>query len=112
MYNQTATPKSPTPTLQHLAAADERLCADSRQIRAGDTFVACRGEYTDGRDYIQAAIDNLAQASCIGMRTAVFSGGRNGTCRTRLFDLRQMAELYLPPKHTAAAFQAACTSSA
>ena len=31
-----------------------------RQIRAGDTFVACRGEYADGRDYIQAAVDNGA----------------------------------------------------
>ncbi|MFC2715569.1 MAG: Mur ligase domain-containing protein, partial [Kingella denitrificans] len=61
MYSQTAAPKNPQlPTLQHLAAVDERLCADSRQIRAGDTFVACRGEYADGRDYIQAAVDNGA----------------------------------------------------
>ncbi|WP_455038804.1 Mur ligase family protein, partial [Kingella denitrificans] len=61
MYSQTAAPQHPhLPKLQHFATADERLCADSRQIRAGDTFVACRGEYADGRDYIQAAVDNGA----------------------------------------------------
>ncbi|WP_027008946.1 UDP-N-acetylmuramoyl-L-alanyl-D-glutamate--2,6-diaminopimelate ligase [Conchiformibius kuhniae] len=32
------------------------LHADSRKIRAGDVFVACQGEYVDGRDYIAAAI--------------------------------------------------------
>ena len=61
MYSQTAAPQHPRlPKLQHFVAADERLCADSRKIRAGDTFVACRGEYADGRDYIQAAVDNGA----------------------------------------------------
>ena len=36
------------------------LRVDSRQIQPGDVFVACQGEYTDGRNYIQAAIDNGA----------------------------------------------------
>ena len=52
-----------------------------------------------------------AQASCIGMRTVVLNGGRNGTCRTRPFPICAKWRAYLPPKHTAA-FQATCTSSA
>ena len=36
------------------------LKVDSRQIQPGDVFVAYQGEYTDGRNYIQAAIDNGA----------------------------------------------------
>ena len=34
--------------------------SDSRQIKQGDIFVACQGEYTDGRSYIPAAIANGA----------------------------------------------------
>lgn len=36
------------------------LKVDSRKITPGDVFVACQGEYTDGRAYIAAAIDNGA----------------------------------------------------
>ena len=36
------------------------LHSDSRQIKQGDIFVACQGEYTDGRSYIPAAIANGA----------------------------------------------------
>ncbi len=36
------------------------LSSDSRQIRQGDVFLACQGEYADGRNYIQAALDNGA----------------------------------------------------
>ncbi|MDF7676709.1 UDP-N-acetylmuramoyl-L-alanyl-D-glutamate--2,6-diaminopimelate ligase [Neisseriaceae bacterium ESL0693] len=32
------------------------LRADSRQIQAGDVFVAYQGEYADGRQYIEAAV--------------------------------------------------------
>lgn len=39
-----------------------RVCADSRQVREGDVFVAYIGEYADGRNYIQAAIERGAQA--------------------------------------------------
>lgn len=36
------------------------LRVDSRQIQPGDIFVACQGEYVDGRHYIQSAIDRGA----------------------------------------------------
>ena len=36
------------------------LQVDSRSVKPGDVFVACQGEYTDGRNYIAAAIDNGA----------------------------------------------------
>ena len=48
----TALPATGHPPL----AAGARLSADSRQIRPGDVFIACQGEYADGRDYIVAAI--------------------------------------------------------
>ena len=41
-------------------AAGRLLHSDSRQIKQGDIFVACQGEYTDGRSYIPAAIANGA----------------------------------------------------
>ncbi|MCS4533996.1 UDP-N-acetylmuramoyl-L-alanyl-D-glutamate--2,6-diaminopimelate ligase [Neisseria montereyensis] len=41
-------------------AAGRLLHSDSRKIRPGDVFIACQGEYTDGRAYIPAAIDNGA----------------------------------------------------
>ncbi|WP_428772938.1 UDP-N-acetylmuramoyl-L-alanyl-D-glutamate--2,6-diaminopimelate ligase [Vibrio sp.] len=40
----------------------ERLTLDSRQVTAGCTFVAIKGHLTDGRQYIQAAIENGANA--------------------------------------------------
>ena len=51
----------------HLSAETSRLIAgrtlrvDSRKVQPGDVFVACQGEYSDGRDFIQAAIDNGAE---------------------------------------------------
>ena len=39
-----------------------RVVIDSRQLHAGDVFLACPGEYTDGRDFIQAAINAGAAA--------------------------------------------------
>ena len=41
-------------------AAGRLLHSDSRQIKQGDIFVACQGEYTDGRNYTPAAIANGA----------------------------------------------------
>lgn len=41
-------------------AAGRLLHSDSRQIKQGDIFVACQGEYTDGRSYIPAAVANGA----------------------------------------------------
>lgn len=40
--------------------AGRLLHSDSRQIKQGDVFIACQGEYADGRSYIPAAIDNGA----------------------------------------------------
>src|SRR5699024_5383464 len=39
-----------------------QLCLDSRQLTAGDVFVACPGVAGDGRDFIEAAIENGAVA--------------------------------------------------
>ncbi len=41
-------------------AAGRLLHSDSRNIRPGDIFIACQGEFADGRNYIPAAIDNGA----------------------------------------------------
>ena len=48
------------PPLLCANAAGRLLHSDSRQIKQGDIFVACQGEYTDGRSYIPAAIANGA----------------------------------------------------
>ena len=42
------------------SAAGRLLHSDSRKIQPGDIFVACQGEYTDGRSFIPAAIANGA----------------------------------------------------
>ena len=44
------------PPLLCANAAGRLLHSDSRQIKQGDIFVACQGEYSDGRSYIPAAI--------------------------------------------------------
>ena len=63
MYSQ-LTPLTP---LVHIwsqlgLTAPVRVVTDSRQLHAGDVFLACPGEYTDGRDYIAAAIEQGAAA--------------------------------------------------
>ena len=35
-------------------AAGRLLHSDSRKIQPGDIFIACQGEYTDGRSFIPA----------------------------------------------------------
>lgn len=37
-----------------------RVESDSRRILPGDVFLACRGEFSDGRDFIPAALVNAA----------------------------------------------------
>lgn len=39
-----------------------RVESDSRRIAPGDVFLACRGEYADGRDFIGAALERGAAA--------------------------------------------------
>ncbi|WP_338849912.1 UDP-N-acetylmuramoyl-L-alanyl-D-glutamate--2,6-diaminopimelate ligase [Massilia sp. W12] len=46
----------------HIAEGCVRLCADSRQIQAGDVFFAYPGDVGDGRKYIGAALAAGAQA--------------------------------------------------
>lgn len=48
------------PALLHRNAAGRFLHSDSRRIQKGDVFIACQGEYADGRSYIPAAIANGA----------------------------------------------------
>lgn len=48
--------------LNTVIPAGARLENDSRRVQAGDVFVACRGEYSDGRDYIAAALQQGAVA--------------------------------------------------
>ncbi|MDF0604586.1 UDP-N-acetylmuramoyl-L-alanyl-D-glutamate--2,6-diaminopimelate ligase [Neisseriaceae bacterium TC5R-5] len=48
--------------LETLGLTIRRLEMDSRRILPGDVFLACRGEHSDGRDFIPAALDKGAQA--------------------------------------------------
>jgi UDP-N-acetylmuramoyl-L-alanyl-D-glutamate--2,6-diaminopimelate ligase len=48
--------------LQNLGVAVRRVESDSRRVLPGDVFLAFRGEYADGRDYIPMALANGAVA--------------------------------------------------
>ncbi|SCK10929.1 UDP-N-acetylmuramoyl-L-alanyl-D-glutamate--2,6-diaminopimelate ligase [Vogesella sp. LIG4] len=48
--------------LQGLGVAVSRVETDSRRVLPGDLFLACRGEFTDGRDFIAAALEKGAAA--------------------------------------------------
>ena len=48
--------------LAELQVPITRLVTDSRAVQRGDTFVACPGEKTDGRQFIAAAIEKGANA--------------------------------------------------
>lgn len=52
----------PLERLAELNVDIRRLVTDSRDVKVGDTFVACPGERTDGRQYIPAAIAQGANA--------------------------------------------------
>ncbi len=52
----------PLEQLKELNVAVTRLATDSRAVRPGDTFVACPGEKTDGRQFIAQAIAQGANA--------------------------------------------------
>jgi len=54
--------KFPFEQLASLDVPITRLVMDSRAIQSGDTFVACPGENTDGRQFIRTAIDRGAKA--------------------------------------------------
>ena len=58
----TNTPFSPLPLSSLLQQGFAHIVADSRQVQSGDIFIAYQGEYADGRNYIQQAIDNGAKA--------------------------------------------------
>ncbi|WP_107875098.1 UDP-N-acetylmuramoyl-L-alanyl-D-glutamate--2,6-diaminopimelate ligase [Neisseria weaveri] len=57
---QTPLAESELPPLLREYAAGAVLHSDSRKVQAGDIFVACQGEYTDGRNFIPAAVANGA----------------------------------------------------
>ncbi len=42
-----------------------RLCTDSRQVRAGDLFVALRGEHFDGHQFVEAAFRSGAVGAVV-----------------------------------------------
>lgn len=78
MSRQEIAEKVPVKTIKELLAGDclaqgegiekywniefQGLAIDSRKVRAGDVFLAYRGYASDGREYIQAAIDKGAVA--------------------------------------------------
>jgi UDP-N-acetylmuramoyl-L-alanyl-D-glutamate--2,6-diaminopimelate ligase len=48
--------------LNQLGFPIKRVEADSRRVLPGDVFLACHGEYADGRDFIAAALEKGAAA--------------------------------------------------
>lgn len=61
MYSQIVQPQpSQLPELQYHISGSQTLYADSRKIQVNDVFIACQGEYADGRNYIQSAIEKGA----------------------------------------------------
>jgi UDP-N-acetylmuramoyl-L-alanyl-D-glutamate--2,6-diaminopimelate ligase len=48
--------------LKQLGVKIRRIETDSRRVLPGDVFLACRGEYADGRDFISAALAKGAAA--------------------------------------------------
>ena len=56
------TPFNSTPLLPLLQQGFASIVADSRQVQNGDIFIAYQGEYADGRNYIQQAVNNGAKA--------------------------------------------------
>ncbi len=61
MFSQKAAPVHPNlPALQCSVSGCQMLHSDSRKIQPNDVFIACQGEYADGRDYIADAIANGA----------------------------------------------------
>jgi UDP-N-acetylmuramoyl-tripeptide--D-alanyl-D-alanine ligase len=52
------------------AALAEGYSIDSRTIRAGELFLAIRGERLDGHDYVQAALDSGAVAAVVAREQA------------------------------------------
>ena len=61
MFSQIAAPKNAQlPELKCHISGSQTLHADSRKIQPNDIFIACQGEYADGRLYIQSAIENGA----------------------------------------------------
>jgi UDP-N-acetylmuramoyl-L-alanyl-D-glutamate--2,6-diaminopimelate ligase len=61
------------------------LRTDSRLVQPGDGFIAWPGQVTDGRQYVQAALDAGA-ATCIveleGVEAFGFEDSRVAACRT------------------------------
>ena len=53
---------SPLPLQSLLQQGFAHIVADSRQVQNGDIFIAYQGEYADGRNYIQQAVNNGAKA--------------------------------------------------
>jgi UDP-N-acetylmuramoyl-L-alanyl-D-glutamate--2,6-diaminopimelate ligase len=64
IYRQiVAVPGRPRPLARTLAGLDiGRITADSRQVRAGDLFVAVPGTFVDGREFISDAVRHGAAA--------------------------------------------------
>ncbi|MBF0804322.1 MULTISPECIES: UDP-N-acetylmuramoyl-L-alanyl-D-glutamate--2,6-diaminopimelate ligase [unclassified Neisseria] len=61
MFSESIPPaETDLPPLLCQDAAGRRLHSDSRKICPGDIFIACTGEYTDGRSFIPDAIRNGA----------------------------------------------------
>ena len=57
MFSQKAAPADAAlPALQCTVSGCRLLHADSRKIQPNDVFIACQGEYADGRNYIADAI--------------------------------------------------------
>ena len=67
--------------LNALLAPAAQVVSDSRRVQPGDVFLAFRGEYADGRDYIAAALELRRAPPCCGIRLMALPGRRSGRPR-------------------------------
>lgn len=68
--------------LHEFGVTPRRLCSDSREVQAGDVFVALPGSRVDGRNYIEQALSRGAVAVIEeGVTEKIVGAGATACCR-------------------------------
>ena len=81
-----------------------RLCADSRQVRRGDLFVAFRGEQVDGHQFLAAAQAKGAVGALIEDASRLPAGAVRSAGWSSRTSCRRISS-WPPPTGTAFAFR-------